>query len=91
LKAGICFLQLIVSAIKETSSRFTSIMLEQVCSVEGGHKPFLWLLLLALVFLAAALGLGYYQLNTRENSAWAVFWVGVLFLVLYFPSAKRPL
>jgi|ERR1700675_4597182 len=80
----------------QARSRFTSIMLEQVCSVEGGHRSFILLLLLAIALLAVAATIGYSALSfttfdpasilamkAKENTAWAFFWPGAVFLALY--------
>jgi hypothetical protein len=86
----------------QARSRFTSIMLEQVCSVEGENKSYFWLLPLAIVSLIAAAIIGYSALRistfdsasilamrSKENAAWTFVCFGVLFLTLYFIVRRK--
>src|SRR5580693_9305976 len=70
-------------------SNFTSIMLEEVSSIEGSRQAFPWLLALSVFALLVAAGLGYTSLKmnvntaeeilayrSREANAQALFWTG---------------
>jgi hypothetical protein len=86
----------------QARSRFTSIMLDQVCSVEGENKSYFWLLPLAIVLLIVAAIVGYSSLRistfdsagilamrSKQNAAWTFVCFGVLFLALYFVVRRK--
>jgi hypothetical protein len=85
-------------------SNFTSIMLEEVSSIEGSRQAFPWLLALSVFALLVAAGLGYTSLKmnvntaeeilayrSREANAQALFWTGVVLLALYFFVRRKVL
>jgi len=88
----------------EARKRFTSIMLEEVCSVEGKRQPFRWLLLLGVAALVLGIVIGYFaskmdrndppirfEAQSRATDAWALLALGVGLLVSYHFVGQKSL
>jgi hypothetical protein len=85
---GSCGLVLTTHRIREGTERdFTSIMLEQICSVAIGRVGNTWLLVIGVAVIVAATVTGEYQ-KIDFNSAVALGLLGLVIIAAYFVTRR---